>query len=244
MRPALAFSLLLLLPSCETRSRRQPTWGTPYQPQYVVQNPPPSYAMPFAVPAGAGTAPGPAASSLIPGTPAPSTAGGSPERAKCLGEGGAAADCVAALGKLGPSPAAGDGLAIYKRACELKAKQLLGCGAFKSTAVSLERDATTLDLLAQCEGGTSEACEDVKTKSAPLQAWLTTLKTGLCKKGETAHCANYRECKAPARWGCTETGQKLCGCLPKCAAAVTGTPKARTWPDGSTRGAFTCPASN
>jgi hypothetical protein len=84
----------------------------------------------------------------------------------------------------------------------------------------------------------------VKTKSAPLQAWLSTLKTNGCKKGETALCKNYRECKAPTQWGCVGADQKLCGCLPKCAGTITGTPKGRTWPDGSNRGAFTCTASN
>lgn len=193
--------------------------------------------MPFAVPAAPGTAPGPAFSAAVPAPPPASVA----EADKCVGADGALPDCTAALEKLGASPTAtGDKtLAVYKKACELKGK-LLGCGAFKSTAVDQEKDKPTLELLTLCDAGRWEACEDVKTKSAPLQAWLATLKTNGCKKGETALCKNYRECKTPSQWGCVGADQKLCGCLPKCSGTVTGTPKTRTWPDGTTRGNFTC----
>ncbi|MBL9022340.1 MAG: hypothetical protein JNL21_09065 [Myxococcales bacterium] len=238
MRSTWLVVALLALVSCKTSSpRRQTYWGPP-QGQFVPQQaPPPSYQMPFAVPAGAGTAPGPAFSAAVPSAPAPAA---TPEADKCLAAGAVLADCTTALEKLGAAEASGDKtLAVYKKACELKGK-LLGCGAFKSTAVDQEKDKPTLALLAQCESGNWEMCEDVKTKSAPLQAWLSTLKTNGCKKGQMALCKNYRECKAPTQWGCIGADQKLCGCLPKCAGTVTGKAKKRTWPDGSTRGEFTC----
>jgi hypothetical protein len=246
MRSALWLALPLALVACEKSTpRRQAYWGPQYmqQPQYGQRPVQPSYQMPFAVPAGQGTAPGPASSAVVPGQPAP-TADANPDADKCIGQGGVLADCTAALEKIGKSPTApaSKALDVYKRACELKGK-LLGCGAFKSTAVDKEKDRPTLELLAVCEAGRWESCEDVKTKAAPLQAWLSTLKTNGCKKGETALCKNYKECKAPAQWGCIGADQKLCGCLPKCAGTVTGTPKGRTWPDGSARGNFTCSAS-
>ena len=227
----------LALVACKTSSpRRQTQWGPP-QGQFVPRQAPPNYQMPFAVPPGLGTAPGPAASAAVPG---PATPAATPEADKCLAAGAGLPGRTGALEKVGASDAGRDKtLAVYKRACELKGK-LLGCGAFKSTAVDPEKDKPTLDLLARCETGDWESCEDVKTKSAPLQAWLSTLKTNGCKKGETALCKNYRECKAPKQWGCIGADQKLCGCLPKCGGTVTGTAKKRTWPDGSTRGDFTC----
>jgi hypothetical protein len=199
---------------------------------------PPSYAMPFYVPASSASAPAAASGAPLGPTaiePLP------PEHEKCLGQDGTKADCKAALDRVGQSAAHADKvLAVYERGCALKLP-LLGCGAFKSTAVT-DADRPMIALLAQCEAGRSEPCEDVKTKSAPLQAWLTTLKRDWCKKGETALCANYKECKAPTQWGCHDAqGTKVCGCVPRCKdGTVMASAKSRTWPDGSTRGAFVC----
>ncbi len=245
MRIALWLAVPALLVACsKPKPRPQPYWGQqqhqPYGQYGQQQQPRPTYQMPFAVPAGPGTAPGPAFSSAVPSANPP-VVDANPDADKCIAATGVLADCTAALDKAGKSAAApaSKTLDVYKRACELKGK-LLGCGAFKSTAVDQDKDRPTLELLASCEIGKWEACEDVKTKSAPLQAWLSTLKTNGCKKGETALCKNYRECKAPAQWGCIGADDKLCGCLPKCAGTVGGTATGRTWPDGSKRGKFTC----
>ena len=186
-----------------------------------------------------------------------------PEHDACLADAGTQADCRAALEKLGHTATHRDRIHdIYKRACDKKAK-LLGCGAFKSTAIT-EADRPSMDQLMVCEAGQPEVCEDVKTRSAPLMAWLSTLKTDGCKKGDTALCANYKECKKGAQWSCVApTGAvpvtpsapgspapapaadaQVCGCVPKCPAGqpiaiATG----RTWPDNSKRGAFTCSAA-
>lgn len=202
---------------------------------------PKSYTMPWAIaiPPAARVIPAPAP------TPTPISEAVPPEQAQCLSDAGTAADCKTALEKLATSTTHRDMVRdVYKKACDKKAK-LLGCGAFKSTAIT-DADKPTMDLLMVCEGGTSEACEDVKTKSAPLMAWHSTLKTEGCKKGNTALCANFKECKKASPWACTAvTGgpadQQVCGCVPKCA---NGAPIAkatdRSWADGSKRGSFSC----
>ena len=238
MRSSFCFSVVgLSLIGCGSEPPPPPQYWAPPPP---VQRPaPPSYGMPWAVPIP------PAARALpAPVTTAAPVADALPrEHDACLSEAGTANECKAALEKLAMSPTHQDRVHdIYKRACEKKAK-LLGCGVFKSTAVT-EADKPAMVLLMACEGGRGEACEDVKTKTAPLVAWLSTLKTDGCKKGNTALCANYRACKKSAPWGCEAIGPEatqVCGCMPQCSsgkpvAIVTG----RTWPDGSKRAVFTC----
>ena len=171
----------------------------------------------------------------------------SPELEKCNAPTGKAADCKAALEQLAKSPQPPMRVyETYKRGCELKAK-LQGCGAFKSTAIT-EADNGTMEALMSCENGRPEACEDVNTKSPPLKAWHTTLKAEWCKKGESIHCKIYKECKAPAVWGCEEPigaspgTAKVCGCVPKCANGMSVFSTGKSWPDSTPRGKFNCAA--
>ncbi len=209
-----------------------PPPGSP-QPPPGAQLPPPPKQPPPGPPPGA-SPPGVTAGVALP-----------PERDKCMGEGGKPADCQAALTKMAAG-APGDAVYdTYKRACDLKTKTLLGCGAFKSTAVT-DADKPSMINLMRCETGFAEACEDVPSKAAPLKAWHTTLKTEWCKKGETAHCKSHKECKTPARYSCEAASgaapdaPKVCGCVPKCSGAVTATNTGKTWPDGQPRGKFSC----
>ncbi len=231
----------LALTACSAEAP-PPQWApAPVQPQPAQTQH--SYGMPWAIgipPAMRGAVP-PAASASA----APVAEAAVPEAAQCLSDAGTASDCKTALEKLATSATQKDKVRdVYKKACEKKAK-LLGCGAFKSTAIT-DADKPQMDLLMVCEGGNSESCEDVKTKSAPLMAWLSTLKTDGCKKGNTALCSNYKECKKSTPWGCTQvTGgpadSQVCGCVPKCSGgAPVAKPGDRTWPDGSKRGVFSC----
>jgi hypothetical protein len=199
------------------------------------------------VPAVPSAAPAAPASGAAKPAPAPSA-----ERARCLSDGGTADDCEAALRAAAVSwdvtPGAahpkGEVYEVYRRACERKAK-LQGCGVFKSRAVG-EADQPTVELLMICESGRPEACEDVATRSAPLQAWLSTLKAEHCRKGHSALCKSHRECRGAAQWGCRPATQPagagdVCGCVPRrCEGAMTVTASPRKWPDGSARGVFTC----
>jgi len=172
-----------------------------------------------------------------------------PAREKCLSDTGNGLDCREALGQMAKT---GTPLYdVYKRGCERKAK-LLGCGVFKSTAVT-DGDRPQVELLMKCEAGVSEGCEDVSTKAAPLQAWLSTLKADGCKKGQSALCKNFKECRGKTEWSCKPSGatptqggvapKEVCGCVPRSCGGpltVTPSPSARTWPDGTARGAFAC----
>lgn len=224
----------------------QPGYGQGYgQPGYGA---PPAQYPPGYVAPGPTAAPPQATATVAPAAtaPAPAAGGKPPEYEKCMGTDGKKADCVAALEKLVQSPQPPNTIRdTYKRGCELKAK-LLGCGAFKSTAVT-EADHPTMELLMACEVGRTEACEEVKTSSAPLQAWSKTLRKDWCKKGENALCDNYKQCKAPTQWKC-ETGPatpgaqgaQACGCAPKCDGTLAVGVSSKTWPDGSQRAKFTC----
>lgn len=166
---------------------------------------------------------------------------------KCNSEAGKAADCKAALEKLSQTPQQpGKIYDTYKRACDKKTP-LQGCGAFKSTAVT-DADKPAMESLMACENGNWAACEDVQTKSPPLKAWHSTLKTEGCKKGEQALCKNYKECKIPAVWGCEEAAgavagtPKVCGCVPKCSNGMTVIAIGKSWADGTPRGKFSCNA--
>jgi hypothetical protein len=205
--------------------------------------PPPGYGgQPFAPTASvAPTAPAPSA------TAAPTTSTTpvvvlSETKQKCLGEGGTDDDCWAAVKELAASPTGSetDAVGLYEKACAKKAK-LLGCGAFKSQAVT-DSDRPTIGLLALCEAGRWEACEDVNTKAPPLKAWLITLKESGCKKGASALCKSYKTCKAKSDWGCKPAGSAgdVCGCVPQCSGTLSVTAGTRTWPDGSKRGVFVC----
>ncbi len=177
----------------------------------------------------------------------PPPAASIPELDKCNSETGKAADCKAALEKLAQSPQPpGKIYDTYKRACAKKTP-LQGCGAFKSTAVT-DADKPAMEALMACENGRWEACEDVQTKSPPLKAWHSTLKTEGCKKGEQALCKNYKECKIPAVWGCEEAAgavagtPKVCGCVPKCSNGMTVIAVGKSWADSTPRGKFSCNA--
>jgi hypothetical protein len=202
----------------------------------------PQYGMPFMIPVPNVPAAAPAPVAVAP-------AGPIAEVDKCLSDAGAAADCEAALGQIAASGQPGGALRIwdvYKKGCAKKAK-LLSCAVFKSTAVT-EADRPAVELLMTCEAGRPEACEDVSTKSAPLQAWLTTLKTEGCKKGHSALCKSYKECKGATQFGCRPTtppsGKDVCGCVPRsCEGTMSVLAASRTWPDGSARGVFRCEAA-
>ncbi len=255
----LAFAgLTLALAACESSSRPPPQqpWGGPQHPQGMgphgmgPHGTPPTYAMPWMV----GLPPGAAAPAPAPAIAQPASTGAA-DQDRCLSDAGTAADCESALRAIAAaSPAAGPAVPgrvhdVYRRACEKKAK-LLSCAVFKSTAVT-DADKPQVELLMLCEGGRSEACEDVATKAAPLQAWLSTLKGEHCKKGHQALCKNHRQCKGPTQWGCRPGASggaapgapaaEVCGCVPRqCGGPLTVTPLARTWPDGTQRGQFSC----
>jgi hypothetical protein len=239
----LTLSLVATLPACGSSRPRNTYVPHPYA---QAQQGAPNYAMPFAVP--------------VPHMPASAAGGGAAapastaERDRCMAETGTAADCEAALRASAqawnPTPGAATRdpaiYEVYRRACQLKSK-LQGCAVFKSSAVG-EADRPVVELLMTCEAGRTEACEDVQTKSNPLHAWLGTLKADWCKKGQSALCKSYRECRAGTAWSCRPAtapagGGEVCGCAPKsCETGLTATAAARKWPDGTTRGVFTCPA--
>lgn len=220
----------------------QPPYGQPYgQPPYG--QPPYGQPQPWAQPQ-------PAASFVAPSA-APSAAAPTPvtvlseNKIKCLGEGGTEEDCTAALKELAEGTGNdADAVTLYEKACEKKAK-LLGCGAFKSKAVTAE-DRPTISLLALCEFARWESCEDVVTSAPPLKAWLITLKDAGCRKNATALCKHYKACKAKTVFECRSSGTpavEVCGCVPQCAGTLTWKKGTRTWPDGSQRGVFSCEAS-
>jgi hypothetical protein len=218
--------------------------------------PPPGYPAPGYPPPGYGPqpfAPTATAASTATGAPAPTATAApttsttpvvvlSETKQKCLGENGTDDDCWAALKELaaGPTASETEAVVLYEKACAKKAK-LLGCGAFKSQAVT-ESDRPTIGLLGLCEAGRWEACEDVITKAPPLKAWLITLKENGCKKGANALCKTYKSCKAKSDWGCKPAGAAgdVCGCVPQCSGTLSVTAGTRTWPDGSKRGVFVC----
>lgn len=219
----------------------QPGYGQPGygQPGYGQ----PGYGQPGYGQPGAAT-PSPAGSAPAPGAQPTFVAANPPEYDRCMAEDGKAAECKAALEKFAQSEPPRPLRDTYKRACDRKTK-LMGCGVFKSTAVT-EADHPTLELLMACELGRPESCEGVKTSSAPLQAWHQTLKASWCKKGESALCANYKQCKQPAKWECESApgmpadAPKPCGCKPKCEGTMTMAVTGKTWPDGSPRAKFAC----
>lgn len=238
----LTLSLLATLPACGP-SRPRNTW-VPH-PYAQAEAAAPNYAMPFAVPVP--TLPPSADGGASGGAPASTV-----ERDRCLAETGTAADCEAALRASAqawdPTPGAAKRdpaiYEVYRRACQLKSK-LHGCAVFKSSAVG-EADREVVELLMTCEAGRTEACEDVQTKSNPLHAWLGTLKADWCKKGQSALCKSYKQCRAGTTWGCHPAtapagGGEVCGCAPRsCETGLTATAAARKWPDGTTRGVFAC----
>ena len=204
---------------------------------YPQQQSPGSFLLPSATPV-----PAPSASAAAPPPPTVVTTL-SQEKQNCLGENGSDEDCTAALKQLADGNASGsenEAVLVYEKACAKKAK-LLGCGAFKSQAVTAE-DRPTIGLLGLCEFGRYEACEDVATKAPPLKAWLINLKESGCKKGATALCKNYKACKAKTDWGCKPagSGSEVCGCVPQCSGTLSVTAGTRSWPDGSKRGVFAC----
>lgn len=223
-----------------------PGYGPPPQGYPPGYGPPPqSYPPGYGPPPPQPTAPpAPTAPTAAPPQPPP-VAAKPAEYDTCMGESGKASDCKAALVKLAETPQPPKLIFdTYKRACDVKAK-LMGCGAFKSTAVT-EADHPTMEALMACEMGRPEACEDVKTGSAPLQAWHSTLKKDWCKKGANALCDNYKQCKPPAKWECgpakdaTGAQVEVCGCAPKCESAKSVVVTEKSWPDGSRRGRFQC----
>jgi hypothetical protein len=227
--------------SSEAPQPQHPYWAP--QPQPQPQAAPKNYSMPWAIPIPPVLLQPASATPSASATPPPAAAPA--EIATCLADAGTAADCKTALDKIGQTGAGKDKVRdVYQKACTKKAK-LLGCGAFKSTAIG-EGDKPAMDLLMLCEAGQSEACEDVKTKTAPLMAWLSTLKTDGCKRGAMALCASFKECKKSTPWGCQAVSggpadAQVCGCVPKCDKGVVATKASdRPWPDGSKRGAFTC----
>ena len=169
----------------------------------------------------------------------------SEHKQKCLAETGTESDCVTAMKELAEgSGTEADAVVVYEKACEKKAK-LLGCGAFKSKAVTAE-DRPTIGMLGLCEFARYEACEDVVTSAAPLKAWLITLKDVGCRKNATALCKHYKACKARTVFECRSSGTpsvEVCGCVPQCTGTLTWKKGTRTWPDGSQRGVFACEAS-
>lgn len=226
----------------------QPAWwyvspveATAYNPRW-----PPSVLVPAAPVTQPTPAPAPTATATA---STPSGNDKPPEVDRCSSEAGTREDCRNALEKLaarpGPLPVA-NVRDTYKRGCEKKAP-FLGCGIFKSTAVS-ESDNPVIELLMACEHGRTTACEGLTTKPAPLQAWLSTLKTTWCSKGETALCKDFKDCKI-GNWACEvptsspqeQAKMRVCGCSPKkCSGTVNVTETGLTWPDGSLRGKFSC----
>jgi hypothetical protein len=215
-----------------------PNYGTPsyYPPGYGTQNftPTPTAGAPTGAPVPTATA--------APSTSPTPVVVLSETKQKCLGENGTEDDCWSAVKELAASPTGSenDAVGLYEKACSKKAK-LLGCGAFKSQAVT-DADRPTIGLLALCEAGRWEACEDVNTKAPPLKAWLINLKETGCKKGASALCKSYKSCKAKSDWGCKPAGAAgdVCGCVPQCKGTLSVTARTRTWPDGSKRGVFVC----
>jgi hypothetical protein len=237
MRPshAIAFVGLAFVASCTKKaSHPPPAWWFGPPPQAQQQ---PQYGLPWSAPAGSGAAPVASASASAAPAAAPAA---NADFGKCMAESATTDDCKAAIESAKAAPGSPGVFDLYKRACEKKVK-LLGCGAFKSTAIS-EGDHPTMELLMRCELGAAANCEQVKTKVAPLQAWLSTLKSDLCKKGENALCPDFHQCKKPAKWECAEAagGTKACGCLAPCAGTRTVTATSATWPDGSARAAAVC----
>jgi len=225
---------LVFVTSCTKKhSHRPPAYWAPQQQQQAA---PPQYGFPWAAPAGSGAA----AASAAPTAATPADTATNADFEKCLAEAATTDDCKAAIESAKKTPSAPKIYELYQRACEKKVK-LLGCGAFKSTAIT-EDDHPTMELLMRCELGAAARCEEVKTKVAPLQAWLSTLKTTLCKQGENALCADYHQCKRPAKWTCEDTagGAKACGCLAPCDGTRTITATQASWPDGSARAAAVC----
>lgn len=244
-RTLAGLGIALALAACATsRPRRGPPvwWPPPLGPNFAQTLP--NYALGFAIPAGAPSTP--VQPTAAPATSAPIAAVPADDVAHCLGATGTLDDCKFALALTAKDPAQERNVYdVYKRACGLKEK-LLGCGVFKSSAVG-DSDRPAVELLMLCEAGRPEACEDVKTSSAPLVAWRTTLKTDGCKRGFTALCANYKECKHRSRWDCSAQtgatgGGQVCGCVPRCEGQLIVSATPRSWPDGSTRAAYTCVA--
>lgn len=175
----------------------------------------------------------------------PPPPGRPPELDRCHADDGKAADCRAALEKLAAAPQPPKLIFdTYKKACDKKAK-LLGCGVFKSTAVT-DADHPTMEALMACEAGRTDDCEGLKPSAAPLVAWHKTLKTDWCKKGANALCDDYRQCKS-SKWKCDAIGPgggQACGCAPACEGPLAvSLSTSKTWPDGSTRATFTCPSA-
>ncbi len=197
--------------------------------------PTPDFALPWFIPAGAADEPPPAER----GDDAPA------EIVPCLTEATGGPACKIALAKIA---ATGTGeshtIEVYRRACDAGEK-LLGCGIFQSTAIT-EEDDPILRRLMLCEHGWYEGCEDVKTRAAPLLAWLSTLKKIGCKRGANALCPDFHQCKAPERWTCHAQpgGPKVCGCAAPCSGTLTSIAHtSKRWPDGSHRGQLGCAAS-
>jgi hypothetical protein len=159
---------------------------------------------------------------------------------RCADDAASVEDCRAAYQALAQAGHADRTLEVYERLCTRKEK-LQGCGAFKSKAVGAG-DRPTMAQLAMCEAGAWEHCEDATTKVAALVAWRTTLKAQGCKAGANALCANYKQCKGRAQWGCmAASAGEVCGCIPRCdTTALAKAAGKRSWPDGTARGLFEC----
>lgn len=159
-----------------------------------------------------------------------------------MGPDGRAADCRTALQKMTLSPQpVGRYFETYRHACSIKTK-LLGCGAYK-TSQSMDADRPVMEALIACEVGKPEACEGLAPSTAGLTAWHSTLKKDWCKKGESALCDDYKQCKRPAVFGCESVGTAgatACGCVPKCTAGLKVEPTGTKWPDGSPRAKMSC----
>lgn len=217
-----------------------------------VQNPA-GYGLPWAIgpvpeqPTASGSAAQPAPSAGVTSFSAsavPNPYGAGPNSAtvdtRCADDAASAEDCRGAYQALAQAGQGERTLAVYERLCAKKEK-LQGCGAFKSRAVGAG-DRPTMAQLAMCEAGAWEHCEDATTKVAALVAWRTTLKAQGCKAGANALCANYKQCKGRAQWGCmSASAGEVCGCIPRCETTVLAKAQGkRSWPDGTARGLFEC----
>lgn len=219
-------------------------YGYPYgygPPQPPPQQPPPQQPPMMPPPVSTEQPPGPTPAPTVAPTPPPAPVD-NPEYDKCMAPDGRAADCRVALQKMTLSPQpVGRYFETYKHACAIKTK-LLGCGAYK-TSQSMDADRPVMEALIACEVGKPEACEGLTPSTAGLTAWHSTLKKEWCKKGESALCEDYKQCKRPAVFGCESTGASgatACGCVPKCAAGLKVEPTGTKWPDGSQRAKITC----
>jgi len=251
--PLLFLGLALGTSGCFLTKAKRPA-ARPAQPTQAHAD----YGLPFAIgpvpeqpsTVASGTTPQPAPSAGLASFSAsavPNPYGAGPSSAtvdpRCADDAASVEDCRGAYQALAAAGQAERTLAVYERLCAKKEK-LQGCGAFKSKAVGAE-DRPTMAQLAMCEAGAWEHCEDASTKVAALVAWRSTLKAQGCKAGANALCANYKQCKGRAQWGCmAASAGEVCGCIPRCDTTVLAKAQGkRSWPDGTARGLFECAAA-